>query len=480
MDATVHSQIGIPDRPLRILHIEDNPVSAHQFRDVLNKAGSELSLTRVVPQLGGEHPLVEMAEVDCITIDLNLQLAQGLNVVHRLTRDYPGIPVIVITSSHDIDLGRQCIAAGAQDYLIRENLHSESLARVIKFAVERLHWRARHDEVRRKMHLDLRHKEKVLQLARRLHKLRNLDSFLAEFKASFHLFFDAGLFSLIVFKPTSGWVMGCHNHPYWSADKIPGMQLKGVMAESVSLGRLVAFKKMLSSPFGSPNAHRYNLDNAITVPLKVDDQVVGVLNLNDNPSENFEDDALANIANLAEHLSLALFSVLSHEEYRGLAHCDGLTGLYNRWYLQRQLPQEISRARRYGLHLSAILCDIDHFKKINDAHGHPVGDEILVAFSKLLTKAIRDADMAFRIGGEEFLLLLPNTSGNDAMILADRIRSEWEDELFLTPTSQTLKSTASFGVCELFDQCEMDAFIAFADRALYRAKQEGRNRCLMG
>jgi two-component system, cell cycle response regulator len=466
--------------PLKVLHIEDNLTDALIFRALINKAGSEINLIGVANTLGGGIDHSGRSKVDCIISDLNLPDSNGLEVVHRLTQKFPDIPLIVLTSSNELELGRQAIAAGAQDYLVKEKLQDESLSRVVKFAVERLRLRIHHDEVRRRMQLDLNHKEKVLQLSRRLHRVRTLDKFLDEFKSNFRQLFDGGLFSLFVFKPSSGWILGCHNHPYWKNDKGTNLQLKGVMAECVSKGRTIAFKQMTSSPFGAPNAHRYNLDNAITLPLMVDDQIVGVLNLNDNPAENFEDFALTNISNLAEHLSLALFNVLSYDEYQGLAHCDGLTGLYNRWYLHRQLPQEISRSRRYGLHLSAVICDIDFFKSVNDTYGHQVGDEVLMAFAKLLIKMVRDSDLAFRIGGEEFLLLLPNTSGKDAMTLAERIRFEWSEQLFLTATSQTLKSTASFGICELPDDCEMDAFIAFADRALYRAKQEGRNRCLSG
>ncbi len=466
--------------PLGMLHIDDSPSEASLLNDILSHKSSELRLVAHASSLAEGLGHSSDQGVDCIITDLDLPDSEGLEAVRRLVQHYPRTPIIVLTSRDEAGLGRQAIAAGAQDFIPKENLEHDWVVRVVKYAVERMRLRIRNDEARLRMQIDLRHKERVLQLSRRMHRARNLESFCAEFKAHFCQFFDAGQFSLFVFKPKDGWTLACHNHSDWVGNRKGALQLKGVMAECVAQGRAIAYKQMRYSPYGAPNAHRYALDNAISLPLKVDDHIVGVLNLNDNPGESFEDDMLANIAYLAEHLGLALFNVLSYEEYQGLAHCDGLTGLYNRWYLHRQLPQEISRSRRYGLSLSAVICDIDHFKLVNDTHGHPVGDEVLAAFSKLLVKMVRDSDLAFRIGGEEFLLLLPNTTGKDAMNLAERIRGEWSREWFLTPESKSFQSTASFGICELPRDCEADSFLAFADRALYRAKQEGRNRCVMG
>jgi DNA-binding NarL/FixJ family response regulator len=282
---------------LRVLHIEDNPSDALIFRTLLKMADAELDLVGAACTLKAGLDQSDQVGVDCIIADLNLPDSDGLDVVHRLMQKNPEIPLIVLTSTNEVELGREAIAAGAQDYLIKESLNGDALSRVIRFAVERMRLRARHAEVRRRMQQDLRHKERVLQLSRRLHKVRSLSAFLNEFKASFNQFFEAGLFSLFVFKPSTGWSLGCHNHPYWHNEKKEQLRLKGIMAESVAHGRPIAYKQMTASPFGAPNAHRYVSDNAITLPLKVDDQLVGVLNLNDNPSENFEDEALSNITN---------------------------------------------------------------------------------------------------------------------------------------------------------------------------------------
>jgi len=165
------------------------------------------------------------------------------------------------------------------------------------------------------------------------------------------------------------------------------------------------------------------------------------------------------------------------------ATIDLLTGLYNRGFLMQRIKAEIKKASRFKLPLSLIFLDIDHFKKVNDQHGHPVGDQLLTEFGDLLKKSVRDYDLACRFGGEEFVLLLPGANLINAFELAERLREKVENH----PFSNALKITASFGVSALpelpnhqLDEKNMNIYIenliAKADSALYQAKEAGRNR----
>ena len=161
-----------------------------------------------------------------------------------------------------------------------------------------------------------------------------------------------------------------------------------------------------------------------------------------------------------------------------LAITDQLTGLHNRRYLQNQLEQFVKRANMGGGPVSILLCDLDRFKRVNDVHGHDVGDEVLRQYAARLTKSIRPTDIACRYGGEEFLVIMPDTSQKLAWTMADRIRRLVEDDPFIVNRGfDSLNVTMSGGVSTTFPpDDDPDQLVKRADEALYRAKETGRNR----
>jgi diguanylate cyclase (GGDEF)-like protein len=202
---------------------------------------------------------------------------------------------------------------------------------------------------------------------------------------------------------------------------------------------------------------------------------------------------------LARHCSLVMENSILYDKLRKdkesleqanakilyLSQRDALTGCFNRGYMNAQLPREIRRALRYRRALSLALCDLDHFKTINDSHGHQCGDLVLKEFVESLNELIRaDSDWLARYGGEEFLLVLPETTLENAERLAERLRAhiagksfEWQGE--------ALRITASFGVVgfsagQLPKSLQAEALLNRADEYLYRAKKKGRNRVVSG
>ncbi|SON53162.1 Sensor histidine kinase [Vibrio tapetis subsp. tapetis] len=155
------------------------------------------------------------------------------------------------------------------------------------------------------------------------------------------------------------------------------------------------------------------------------------------------------------------------------ARKDDLTGAYNRRALSELAPIEISRAYRHQLPLSVIMLDLDHFKVLNDTLGHNKGDLILSTFSILLLKNIRKEDLLFRYGGEEFVIICPNTLDR-AEILAEKLKNKIEEKMVIK--SANIKVTASFGIAELSPGDDLISIIARADQAMYKAKENGRNR----
>ena len=160
------------------------------------------------------------------------------------------------------------------------------------------------------------------------------------------------------------------------------------------------------------------------------------------------------------------------------ANIDGLTGLHNRRYVVDQFEKMYNKATRYHSPCSILLIDIDYFKKVNDVHGHLVGDDVLVEVAQLLQHALRDSDLIGRYGGEEFLALLPMTNLLEAQILAERLREQVEN-------SEEIKRqhgfgvTVSIGVAQITDHDTQKQLIQRADEALYKAKAAGRNRVVL-
>lgn len=208
-------------------------------------------------------------------------------------------------------------------------------------------------------------------------------------------------------------------------------------------------------------------------PLRAGDDTVGTLVCGSRKADALPEGAQKELQMLALQAAEAMVRTRLYEQAEKLATTDGLTGLLNRRTFDAVLDRRWREAQRYKRPLSLLLLDIDHFKKVNDAHGHPAGDSVLAAVAGILEQCARDTDAVARYGGEEMALVLPETDEAGARVIAERIRKAVEAAQ--TPTEQgALRVTVSIGIATQGKSPEelLDA----ADKALYRAKQSGRNR----
>ncbi|MEK6335045.1 MAG: diguanylate cyclase [Acidobacteriota bacterium] len=232
----------------------------------------------------------------------------------------------------------------------------------------------------------------------------------------------------------------------------------------------------------SSSERGYKTNSFISYPISIGNRRFGVLNLADRIDGGTYDAADVSIIELvAPQIALALERASWQQranQFQLMSITDPLTGLHNRRYLEARLSEELSRSKRYNYPLSFMMIDIDDFKLYNDRNGHQAGDRALEMTAQCLRAALRKIDVASRYGGEEFSILLPQTTLQEAGVLADRVRRKILSTQFPHGKSQPLGAvTVSIGLSTFSASLDSaEAIVRAADRALYHAKHHGKNR----
>jgi two-component system, cell cycle response regulator len=213
---------------------------------------------------------------------------------------------------------------------------------------------------------------------------------------------------------------------------------------------------------------------AIKAPMQLGEQVLGHVALSVRGATHADDAAFVRV--IARELAGPVRMASLVEESQRLATVDPLTGLMNRRAFLAAMQTEVARAERYGYAVDVVMLDVDHFKAINDRHGHAVGDAVLAATGALLRREARRSDIVARWGGEEFLVALHGATDRGAEIAAERLRAALEALVVYDADGARVSLSASFGVASWRGGDTVDALIDRADRAMYEAKSNGRNR----
>jgi diguanylate cyclase (GGDEF)-like protein len=215
------------------------------------------------------------------------------------------------------------------------------------------------------------------------------------------------------------------------------------------------------------------------MPLYSNKKIIGFLFLarRDPVTESFDFDTVALLSLIGNNISLILDKIKLFQETRRLAITDSLTGLFNRRHFYKHLAIEVARSKRYGNTFSVMLFDIDNFKKINDTYGHHAGDMALIKISDIFKAVSRETDVIVRFGGEEFIIILPNTTEDAAYALANRIKQTVEEADFKISTRERIRLTLSGGIASFpGNASDEHSLLNAADQALYAAKAAGKNR----
>jgi diguanylate cyclase (GGDEF)-like protein len=220
----------------------------------------------------------------------------------------------------------------------------------------------------------------------------------------------------------------------------------------------------------------------LCLPMIATGEVIGLVNLQARRPGDFTAERVRLAQAYVGVAATALSSIRLLALARERALRDGLTGVYNRRFLDELFPKQLALARRTSRPLSVLMLDLDHFKVCNDTYGHDIGDRVLCAFVRILQEEARTSDSVIRYGGEEFLMLLPETDEQGAAAVAERIRRAVERRAFGEPLGvpSAISLRCSIGVSSMLSHGDSPTeLILAADRALYLAKQQGRNRVVV-
>ncbi|HYD71198.1 diguanylate cyclase [Azospirillum sp.] len=421
-------------RNIDVLLVEDDPADAGLVRHALRTLGSRFALTH---RASLDDALAWLADHGCdvVLLDLSLPDSSGFDTIRRMREAFPAMPLVVLTGHDDEDFAIEAMAAGTQDYLFKGATDGPVLQRAIRYAI-----------ARKQLEEKLRHSEQRLLSIVTLAQ----DAILSV---------DAR-HRIVLFNPAAERMFG-----YAEADVL------GRPLDMLIPPRLAAAHRAHVADFviEGPSS-RSMADRNEVVGLARDGREFPV---EISISKDLQPDGMLLTAVIRDITERKRFE----NELRHLATTDPLTGLANRRQFLAAAERELVRVRRYDRPATVLMFDIDHFKRINDTHGHAAGDEALRHVAAVCRDLLRETDIVGRLGGEEFGILLPETDVPSAREAAERLRLALARAEIPRPDGGTLRLTASIGIAACMPgDAGIEQALSRADDALYHAKANGRNR----
>ncbi len=467
----------------KVLVADDDPALVGTLSWILREQGCLVVAVpdglQLMERLRDEHP-------DLVLLDIMMPKVDGLQVLERIRSEpqWRDLPVLMISSMDPEDGTAKALGLGASDFVAKPFRVRELLARVES--------QLRRGRELRTVRDGAKAHEEISGILRELTDSLKPDEIYHILARRVARALSISRCSLVLARPGDqyGTVVAAYENPMLRNLRIELSRYPEIV-KALETDQPVIVADVPSDPLfdevraawarsGIPVPTK----SVVALPFRMKEEQCGVLYLRTAANETTLTRDDAQFADTVIKAAVAAMEkahdfetvVSDKERLETLASTDALTGCDNRRALLEKLEREVDRARRYNLVLTLLMIDLDHFKTINDTHGHVVGDTVLRQLGELLRRDARSVDTVARYGGEEFMILLPETAAHGALILADRMRAKIAAFGFGDPEHQ-VHLTVSIGVACFPDRTvdSPESFIALADAALYRAKADGRN-----
>ncbi len=450
----------------RILVVEDDRFFREMFSNILRGEGYEVD-TAASPAEALES-LVDK-EYHLVVSDLVMPDMSGLDLLFRVKQHNPDIDVILVTGNANVESAIHALKNGARDYLIKPINHDE-FKHAVSLCFEQRRLLDENIGLKSLVHL-----YQVGQTIANCLELERLNTLITDSLAK-----EAGSGrALGLFPDSDGRLALSEIRGFGEQDalKLVEFMLPDCMRYQ---GTTCDFKRLdnyFTSECGLDDPLKTQLKQALIVFIRTKTALQGVIILFNNPDGAFQSEInYRNINFILDQSSLAFENAIRYATAKNLLYIDELTGLFNYRYLDIALEREMRRADRYGSSLTVIFIDLDLFKSVNDKFGHLVGSRVLNEVGRLLKMSVREIDLVIRYGGDEYTVILVETSASGAGYVAERIRSAIESHHFLAEEGYDITLTACLGFATYpEDTRSKQELLDVADQAMYRGKESGRN-----
>lgn len=445
----------------RILLVEDDRFFRELFAGLLQDAGYAIDLA-----CSGEEALelLQHQSYALVVTDLVMSGVSGLDLLARIKSTDPSIDVILVTGNANLESAVFALKHGARDYLVKP-VNSDELLHSVRLCMEQRRLLNENDALRNMVallqvsqalagSLDV---EGICRLA--------LDALTREVGVSrgIALLYDDGIL---------------HCQDCRALEHATGSLVAERLSASLRSGASRGVQPYrVALPISDQVLAAEGLREVLVVPLIVNHQMLGLVALLNDPAVPLPvSQQDRNIVFLQDQVARALDNALRYTAARDLLYIDELSGLFNYRYLKVALEREIKRADRYQTQLTVMFLDLDNFKSINDTYGHMVGSSLLRELGEQLKRSVREVDVLIRYGGDEYTIILVETSAEVAVRVGERIRRTIADTPFLAREGYQIKLTASIGyACYPEDTTSVQELLMMADRAMYAGKAAGKN-----
>jgi len=477
---------------LRILLIDDDEDEFILLKELI--AGSARGRTIVTIHLDwvatyeeGRKAFAD-CEYDLFLVDYHLGSRSGLDLLEEAEARACSSPAIMLTGHGSYDIDISAMHLGVADYLEKGQLTLPLLERSIRYAIERKEAEKQLEEMVQERTRDLALMERQALVLAALQKATSSLLHTLNISRLMGQILDAASEAI----PAAEYVrLNLIGHQHGRGKILAELPLKDPRIHHVDLsGSLEGALKDIRDGYsllipdlrdvpdlqhflGNKQAPR--VYSAVLAPMILDSEVLGALSLTAIAPSVFTEDDLRLLTSFAATATAAIHNAILYSETQNLAATDPLTGQVNRRTFFELGEREISRFERFGHPFSWIMFDIDLFKQINDRFGHPAGDQVLIEIVNRCCEVIRHVDVLGRYGGDEFVILLPETDLRRAREIAERIRASISDEPVITDAG-SIQVSISAGITQVTsDTADLGLLLNKVDQALYKSKQAGRN-----